>query len=117
MVCALILIAVFGIFGITASHGNHDMGCAYSLGELTLCAMQISYFNDWSSWGIAMLFSVFGFIALAAFLYGRVCSRLEVDVSCPMQRVRPEGTDPLQPTLFQQLYSDGILNRKEAFYS
>lgn len=111
IIAAVIVVAVFGLYAPMMGHASHASICPFSLGFATLCS-PAGHLEHWQD----ALMATFGdllllvFVALA-FYFGY---RLDpAAVRCILCRARSRLPD--RPALLQELFSDGILNRKEPY--
>lgn len=106
---AFILIAVFGLY--MPVHIGHETGCPFSPGETAMCASSLSHLEHWQSAFVAVLVQLLTLIAVAVVFF--VLSKPFANRSPQYERYRLLERVPVRPPLFQELYSRGILNRKE----
>jgi hypothetical protein len=107
-----IFAAVFGLYAMVAlSPHGHEAGCA-SLSPLSgVCAEVLAHVGHWQSALLAIGVEILVVVALALFLVIRPAvlagEREQYAYYRLVQHI------PVRPTLFQKLFSQGILNRKE----
>lgn len=112
---ALVLFGIFlfvTLFGLPMllSHDGHHTGCPLgAVGEVMCESTIIEHFSIWSS----MFASMFASFALLIGFVG-ISVRLHIPAYEHI-RLRQRKRTPARPTLFQELYSRGILNRKEPY--
>ena len=98
-----VFFAIFGLF-LPVGHG-HAMPCLYSPGGAALCSMPLAHLQHWSSAFTLILLQLLVVVAAIGLF------RVNVPTPRPVSLVRKKDTD--RPTLMQELFSRGILNRKE----
>lgn len=108
-------VALFGLYLPIMDHTGHETGCLFTLGDIVLCSASLAYTGDWQSAFTAVLVGV---LALFAFALVRL-ARFDFPDPGMGQRdaYKTRRRIPLRPLLFQELYSAGILNRKEPHFS
>jgi hypothetical protein len=115
LVIALIAGAVFGLYVMVGGHFTHEAGCTFMPASLALCAMPFAHLKDWQAVYSAIFAQVVMLLSLVA-----VCARGRL-LGPLREKLRQSFAfavlfrAPQRPSLFQELYSDGILNRKEAY--
>lgn len=112
---AAVLFGIFlfvTLFGLPAllSHSDHNVGCPLQAAGQVMCESTIiEHVTIWSSMFASMLASlaiIIGFVGVA------------VRIPLPAYehvRLRQRRRTPVRPTLLQELFSCGILNRKEPY--
>ena len=106
---AFTVVAVFGLYIIFFGH-DQATDCPLMPGEAVLCAnFALVHITHWRSAFTAIFAEALLLIALA-FLYAR--PELSKLPDRQHVRLRTRERDPDRPTLFQELFSQGILNRK-----
>lgn len=109
VITTFVLLAVFGVF--LPAHIGHTMGCPLTMGETALCPTSLSHIGHWKSAFTAILGELLLLIAIAIALSTwfqiRIARNPRHDHYALQARV------PVRPTLFQELFARGILNRKE----
>lgn len=111
LVAIVVLLAVVGVSFVMVSPMNHDMGCPLMIGvDMVMCATGVAHFEHWK-WA---LLAVIGTITLLTAWLAYVCGlRTPYSLDDPRTvRYRSSQHIPRRPTLFQELFSSGILNPK-----
>lgn len=108
ILAAFILGAVFGLY-VALFPMPHEMGCPFALGHTLLCVASFDHLAHWQNAFTAVLAEIIALFILAVFSWQLILLR-------PNNTLREvhcfrEGIFIL-PTLFQELFSQGILNRK-----
>jgi hypothetical protein len=107
---AFVLAALFGVYGMVSfAHGEHG-GCPASPIEHTLCASPLEHLSHWQTVFTAVFVQILALFALAATFLGFVTQTLDIRRQYAW---RSYTRTPLRPTMLQELFSQGILNRKE----
>ncbi len=108
---AFILMAVFGLY--LPQHMGHEMGCPFAPGESAMCAAPFAHLQHWQSSFTTILAELLVLVALILIFFTRPDPQRDKDPQ--YQRFRLRQRVPLRPSLFQELFSRGILNRKEPY--
>lgn len=108
LLAVFIVAAIFGVYVMVLHPMQEGMNCPYMPGGTALCALSsIAHLTLWQSSFAATL------VASLAMLVFLVFARLEFPYLKERQRYRWRvRSTPLPPTLFQELFSSGILNPK-----
>jgi hypothetical protein len=109
----LFIFLTVSIFGLTSllSHAGHHTKCPLQGAPAVLCeSTTIEHIGIWQAMFVATLFLLV--FALGTILFSRC---MYARVRAERIRVRSTHTRILRPTLLQELYSSGILNRKEPY--
>lgn len=110
IIVVFILFAVFGLYAPFMGGMDHDTGCPFMPGGTALCGMPLAHLQHWQSAFAATLIYLLTLCAAALFFIVRL-DRLSIgDPQCVRYRLRGRIAD--RPTLFQELFSRGILNPK-----
>lgn len=109
VIASFVLAGVFGLGLMALEPAQHELGCPYSAGHTAMCDAGFSHISHWQAMFLAVLAELMVlFAALACFFAFKVppkdASHL---LAYRWQRA------PLRPTLLQELFSQGILHRKE----
>jgi hypothetical protein len=104
-----ILMTVFGLY--LPHHMGHEMGCPFAPGETAMCAAPFAHIQHWQSSFTSILVELLALVAIVFVLFTRPDPQRDKDPQ--YQRFRLRQRIPMRPPLFQELYSQGILNRKE----
>ena len=109
LLIALVVAAVFGVY-ITFAPMQHGAGCLMMPFEVALCGNSAAiHLEHWQSAFAAVLANVFLLLALALTFIRPELFKL------PERRLvtfSARSREPARPTLFQELFSRGILNSK-----
>lgn len=92
------------------SHMEHGVGCPSVSGGITICDDVLAHLEQWQSALAATLAELLLLCALVFILFRR--SDFETG-GFQYERSRSLERVPIRPTLFQELFAQGILNRKE----
>ncbi len=107
---AFCVAAVFGLYMPMASHAGHEAPCPFAPGGTALCAAPFAHLEHWQSAFVAVFVEVFVLFVLAVVFFSRY-DLFDPDVRrYPTYRIL--NRIPMRPSLFQELFSQGILNRK-----
>ncbi|MSU73549.1 hypothetical protein EXS56_00210 [Candidatus Kaiserbacteria bacterium] len=111
----IVIVALLGMPLLLASPMHHEMGCPFVSGETAFCATSIlEHITHWQTAFATVLAEMLAVAALALVaLYQR---RVVVLPGRSFARIRIRSRTPLRPTLLQELFSRGILNRKEPLH-
>lgn len=103
----LFLILAFGPSTILGAAERADIGCPFMVGETSFCSMSLfEHIEHWQSTFTFTLIKLLSFLTIVApFIFV-----LLIVVQPRLYERPPQGTD--FPTLFQQLFSQGLLNSK-----
>lgn len=107
----IVVLAVLGTPLMLATPMHHEMGCPFSMGETAMCSMSV--FDHIRNWQVAFA-AIFAELLIMAALALVALRQWEL-VALPEPQyayVRIRSRAPDRPTLFQELFSRGILNRK-----
>jgi hypothetical protein len=102
--------AVFGLYFPMIPMGGHDSGCPFAVGGTSLCAQPFAHIEHWQSNTLTILTEIFILVSLlfVAWLFGNYPPLDALE----RQRYRMPLRSPPRPTLLQELFSQGILNRR-----
>ena len=107
---AFVLLAVFGLYFPTMEHRGHE-GCPFAPGAAAVCVAPLAHLEHWQSSFTGILAEIFVLVGAALLLvFGFV---LTSKIDAQFKRYRLRERIPIRPALFQELFSRGILNRKE----
>jgi hypothetical protein len=107
---AFILLVGFGLYIPTTNHGGHEMGCPFASGSTAICAAPLAHLEHWQSTFVTILAETL-LLAVVLLFFSAISSIPKIDPQ--HERYRLRAHIPTRPTLFQELYSGGIVNRKE----
>ena len=114
LLVVVVIVALLGMPLVLAGPMHHEMGCPFMSGQAALCVTSIlEHIKHWQTAFAAVLFEIFTLCALALFLQRPLLGML---LAPERIRWRAHTDSPARPTLLQELYARGILNRKEDFY-
>jgi hypothetical protein len=105
-----ILMAVFGLYLPLAGMAGHDMGCPFSFGGESLCPQSLAHVDHWHTAFLTILVDIFILSAIA--LIVGVFFDLSPEKDIERRRYQIRTSIPIRPTLFQELFARGILNRR-----
>ena len=110
LLVVIILVAVFGLYIPFVGMIGHEMGCPFSPGSTALCGAPLSHLSHWRDTFAAILAELLVLVALvhAVSAFSGFFSQRDKEREC----YRLRSTQPLPPTLFQELFARGILNRR-----
>ncbi|OGG72747.1 hypothetical protein A3A38_03750 [Candidatus Kaiserbacteria bacterium RIFCSPLOWO2_01_FULL_53_17] len=107
----IVIVAVLGMPLMLASPVHQEMGCPFAMGQTTICSMSI--FEHVAHWRIAFA-AIFAELLVVAALALIAVRQWEL-VALPepgFVRIRLRSRAPARPTLFQELFSRGIVHPK-----
>ena len=107
--------AVFGLYLPTMSATGHEVGCPFSPGGTVVCGVPLAHLKHWQSAFAVVLAELLIFFALALIFFFARYNLFDPDVGQDSAYRRRQRV-PIRPPLYQELFSDGILNRKEPYY-
>ncbi len=110
-----IVMAGFGLYLPMMGHAGHEAPCPFVPGGTALCGVPLTHLAHWQTAFTAVLIEVLALCALAAVLFSRYIF-FDPDVERHKIHRVTHGT-AIRPHLFQELFSSGILNRKEPHHS
>lgn len=107
---AFIVAAVFGLYLVILAPAEHHSGCPFSAAA-EACVSQLEHLTHWQSSFAAIAAELVVLFALALAILG---STGLPDLGLRQYRAyRLRERVPRRPTLLQELFSQGILHRKE----
>ncbi len=110
ILAAFIVAAVFGLYTVILSSMEHDTGCPFSVGA-SACMAPLEHLAHWQSSFAAIAAEL---VALFAIILIGVCRLGLLDPGIRQYRLfKQHERIPKRPTLLQELFSSGILHRKE----
>ncbi|RJQ33761.1 hypothetical protein C4568_03870 [Candidatus Parcubacteria bacterium] len=109
LIVLFILFAVFGLYMPTAAH--HHAMCPFAAGIVLLCSTPLAHLSHWKAVFVMVLTEVLLLAALIILVFSSGIVHLPLDDK--YKRYRLLRRIPVRPTLWQELFSQGILNRKE----
>ena len=110
LLIVIILVAVFGLYIPFVGMMGHDMGCPLSFGGATLCPAPLAHLSYWQTAFAATLVELLILCALAVASFALFDFSQQKDTE--RKRYHLHIYIPLRPTLFQELFAQGILNRR-----
>lgn len=112
VLAAFILAAVFGLYAMTAMPMHaHGGDCLFVTTMPQVCGAVLMHIEHWERTVLALLVEVLLLIALACTLLLK--RHLKQNELRGYAYVRLREHVPIRPTLLQELFSQGILHRKE----
>ena len=111
LLVAFITLAVFGLYLVPMGHMGHDMPCPFAAGGTALCSMTLVHIEHWQSSFLGVLLEILVLAAIALMFVVRFAPDTGKDPQ--FERYRLRQRIPMRPPLLQELFSQGILHRKE----
>lgn len=111
---AFAVVAVFGLYMPTLGHEGHVVSCPFVPGGTALCGALV-HLEHWQSAFLAVCAEAFALLALSSVFLSRY-GFFDPDIG-RRGAYRALNRSPVPPPLFQELFSAGILNRKEPYQS
>jgi hypothetical protein len=108
---AFVLTAVFGLFAMVLSAHDHQSGCHGEASASVVCEEVLAHIPHWQQVALAVAVEVLVLVAFAYVFFVRIAYGAAGNHVSAYARLRQRV--PLCPTLFQELFARGILNRKE----
>ncbi len=115
----LAFVAIFILFSMGAvwfaltGPMHHEMGCPFMPGHEVACAGPLEHLSHWQSSFLAIVAEILAFFVLLFFAFrSRFLSELDVG---PPKFIFLNSPISHRPTLLEELFSKGILNRKEPY--
>lgn len=113
VVAVLLLLSMGAVFISLTSPMHHEMGCPFMPGHEVACVGPLEHVSHWQSSFLAVVAEILIFFTLLVLAFkSRFFSELDIG---PPQRIFSQTLHPYRPTLLQELFSKGILNRKEPY--
>ncbi len=115
LLVVVIIVALLGMPLLLASPVHHEIGCPFVSGETAFCATNfLEHITHWQTAFAVVLgeILVIAALVLAASHQWRLAALPERGFA----RIRVRRRTPERPTLLQELFSQGILNRKEPLH-
>lgn len=109
---ALIVTVAFGLY-LDFGHAAHSEGCMYSVGEMALCSAPLASIEKWQELVTSIPAALLIIVASAAILLSALSSADHDPGRLRYAAYRNAYRLPFVTLLLQELYADGILNRKE----
>jgi hypothetical protein len=109
-ICAFGLSALLGLYLSVENHHSHEAHCPFFAVEMSLCATPLDHLTHWQTAFAATL--SFFIVYIVILVVGVFASLLLPLLKRARLRESPQPRAPDRPTLFQQLFSQGILNAK-----
>lgn len=111
----VVIVALLGMPLMLSSPLHHEMGCPFVPGQVALCATNIfEHITHWQTAFAMILAEILAVVALV--LVALYQWRLVAPPEPGFARIRMRRRVPERPTLLQELFSQGILNRKESLH-
>lgn len=114
LVGIVIMMAVLGMPLMLSNPMHHEMGCPFMSGQAAFCATSLlEHIKHWQMAFGTILTELLlaAVLALIVLREWRAAGLREPSIA----RVRMRSREPDRPTLLQELFSQGILNRKEHY--
>ncbi len=113
---AVVIVAVLGMPLMLATPMHHEVGCPFAPGQAAMCATNVlEHVKHWQVAFAVILVELLAVAALAVVVFRQWQILAFPEPS--HARIRVSARAPDRPTLFQELFSRGILNRKEPSFS
>ena len=112
----VLVVAVLGMPLLLASPTHHEIGCPFLSGQAALCASNVlEHVRHWQTAFAAIFAEMLSIAALTLLVALQWGGGALPERS--FARIRMRARVPARPTLLQELFSQGILNRKEQYRS
>ena len=112
LVAVVVIVAVLGMPLVLGAPIHHENGCPFMPGQSFACATGIfEHITHWQSAFATIFAELFALATLALFVLRK--QRIFFFSDQRLGRIQIHTHNPPRPTLFQELFSQGILNRKE----
>ena len=108
LLVVFLFVSVFGMYAMFA-HAGHDVDCPFMPSALACATSFVGHLGHWQ----VALATVVEMVVLAALVLFRPWSALYLVPERARYRLDFRSTERRRPTLFQELFSRGIHNRKE----
>lgn len=109
LVATLILFSFLSVGISMISFSHHEIGCPFFPGQAVLCETPLEHFSHWQSSSIAAGLSFFAVLLAIAISSLFLFAILQQE----RERLKPHHVcASARPTLFQELFSSGLLNSK-----
>ena len=110
---AFILVALFGVYGMVSFSHADNGGCPIMPNQHSMCTTPLEHLGHWQSVFTAVFAEVF-VLMIVAVLFVSIAL-----VTDPLRGIywKLHERAPVRLPLFQELFSAGILNRKEPYHS
>lgn len=107
LIAAVFVMVVLGPFTLLSMSENHDVGCPFMQGQMSICAMSVfDHIEHWQSAFTTTLVDSFPYIAVVAAIgFAYLLPRRN-------EWSPPPPSYTARPTLFQELFAQGLLNSK-----
>lgn len=104
---AIFVMVVLGPLSILSMSENHEIGCPFMQGQMSICAMSVfDHIEHWQSAFTTTLVDSLPYIAVVAAIgFAWLLPRRN-------EWSPPPPTYAARPTLFQELFAQGLLNSK-----
>ena len=110
----VVIATVLGMPVLLASPMHHEIGCPFMSGQTAICAPTfLEHLRDWQN---AFAIVLAELLLIAALTVALTRQWAPVSPERRFERVRIRNRAPDRPTLLQELFSEGILNRKESYH-
>ena len=107
LTAAIFVMVVLGPLSILTMSENHEVGCPFMQGQMSICAMSVfDHIEHWQSAFTTTLVDSLPYIAVVAAIgFAYLLPRRN-------EWSPPSPTYTARPTLFQELFAQGLLNSK-----
>jgi hypothetical protein len=106
----LVLVSMGAVFFALTGPMNHEMGCPFMLEQEVVCSEPLTHLEHWQSSFLAFVADYKTLLVLTLFIVFYFAPFPELE----KQRLRlHHGRLSSRPTLLQELFRSGILNKKE----
>jgi hypothetical protein len=111
LLSAFVLMAVFGLYMPTLDHMGHETGCPFAPGSTGQCVALLEHAEHWQSSFVAVFAQLLIVLSVG---FAFVVFWFLPNIRDPeYERYRLRVRIPIRPPLMQELFSQGILHRKE----
>jgi hypothetical protein len=107
---AFLFAALFGIYGMISFSQSGHGSCPFSPDQHPLCVTPLEHLDHWQAVFTAVFVETIVLFALVALFFTHTALTADTLRSTPWSY---REKVPLRPTLLQELFSQGILHRKE----
>lgn len=111
LVIGIVLLAALGLPLVLAGPMHMEVGCPFMSEQTAICARGVLAHLD--HWHVAFATVLAELLIIVALALVAVHRGLFLPPDGSLARIRMRGRAPDRPTLYQELFSSGILNRKE----
>ncbi len=113
LLAIVVIVAVLGMPVLLASPMHQEIGCPFMSGQTAICTSTVlEHLRHWQT-AFATILAELLLIAALALAVMRQWRLSLPEKRC--ERIRPRSRTPDRPTLLQELFSQGLLNRRESY--